>query len=42
VFLLELRPTPNCRDPILQVRRLLKHALRYYGFRCTSISEGPR
>jgi hypothetical protein len=38
-YVLALRPLPSCRDPIVQVRRLLKHALRYYGLRCTSIEE---
>jgi hypothetical protein len=38
-FVLTLRPLPGRTDPTHQLRRLLKHALRYYGFRCTSLSQ---
>jgi hypothetical protein len=41
-FLVTLQPLPGSTDPTQQVWRLLKHALRYYGLRCTSIEEAPR
>jgi hypothetical protein len=38
-FQLTLRAEPNCVDPTRELRRLLKHALRYYRLRCTDYRE---
>jgi hypothetical protein len=40
-FILHLQSTPDCRDPIKALRRLLKHALRICQLRATHISEIP-
>jgi hypothetical protein len=40
VFVLKLRPEPG-RDPIRELRHVLKGLLRRHGMRCVSIEEMP-
>jgi hypothetical protein len=40
-FVLTLRQTPSCDDPIRSLRHILKYALRAQFMRCTSIGEIP-
>jgi hypothetical protein len=39
VFVLRLRPTPDCTTPYRALRELLKRALRNYGLRCIAITR---
>lgn len=38
-FVIILRPEPGVTDPALELRRLLKKALRNYRLRCVDIRE---
>jgi hypothetical protein len=38
-FILTLRPTPQCADPIKALRALLKAALRRHGLRAIACEE---
>jgi hypothetical protein len=40
-YVLTLPPLPDCRDPMRQVRWLLKRALRDHGLRCVSAEIRP-
>ena len=40
-YILTLTPLPDDVPPIYRMRRLLKHALRSCGMRCTDIKEVP-
>jgi hypothetical protein len=37
-FVVHLKPTANCRDPIKSLRAVLKRSLRDWGLRCTTIA----
>jgi hypothetical protein len=39
IFIIKLRPTPDCTDPIKALRELLKRALRSWGLRCIGLSR---
>lgn len=38
-YVVELEPTPDCKQPIPALRKFLKQALRAYGLRCRSVVE---
>ena len=38
-FIVYLRPTSKCRDPIKSLRAVLKRSLRDWGLRCTTITS---
>jgi hypothetical protein len=38
-FIVHLKPTADCVDPIKALRFFLKRALRSYGLRCVTLSE---
>jgi hypothetical protein len=37
-FVVHLKPTANCRDPIKSLRAVLKRSLRDWDLRCTTIA----
>ena len=37
-FVVHLKPTPQCRDPIKSLRATLKMALRAWNLRCVTIA----
>ena len=39
IFVIHLRPEPDCTDPVKALRELLKRALRSWGLRAIQINQ---